>query len=109
MSSSNNVTNAQQEYDNIYVGNIDERVDEVLLRELLTQFLVVESVRLFNSRDSSRDSSKFAFVKIRASRDPRDARDGPSRDLQYLKSLNLAVYGRPLKIGEVKKKEHSNS
>ncbi len=75
---------------NMYVGNLNYRVREADLRQVMEEYGTVDSVKLIVDRDTRR-SKGFAFVDM-----PNDAE---ARNV--IKELNGAEYeGRPMVVKE---------
>ena len=75
---------------NMYVGNLNYRVKEADLRQVMEEYGTVESVKLIVDRDTRR-SKGFAFVEM-----PDDAE---ARNV--INELNGAEYqGRPMVVKE---------
>lgn len=75
---------------NMYVGNLNYRVKEGDLRQVMEEYGTVDSVRLIVDRDTRR-SKGFAFVEM--------PNDDEARNV--IKELNGAEYeGRPMVVKE---------
>ncbi|MDR0894516.1 MAG: RNA-binding protein [Prevotellaceae bacterium] len=75
---------------NLYVGNLNYKVKEADLREVMEEFGVVDSVRIITDRETRR-SKGFAFIEMPEADAARNA----------IKKLNGAEYaGRPMVVKE---------
>ena len=75
---------------NMYVGNLSYNVKESDLRQVMEEYVVVESVKLITDRETRR-SKGFAFVEMPESSEASNA----------IKELNGAEYaGRPMVVKE---------
>jgi splicing factor 3B subunit 4 len=77
----------------VYVGNLDNRVDEVLLQELFMQFAPVKNVKLPRDRISGQHQG-YGFVQLSG-----------IEDVSYVvKLLNgMALYSKNLRVNTVKR------
>ena len=79
---------------NIYVGNLNYKVKEDVLKQALEEFGVVDSVKIIADRETGR-SKGYAFVEM-----PND-----EEAMKVLKDLNGAEFeGRTLVIKEARRK-----
>ena len=75
---------------NLYVGNLNYRVKESDLREVMEEYGTVDSVRIITDRETRR-SKGFAFIEMPDSSEASNA----------IKELNGAEYvGRPMVVKE---------
>ena len=75
---------------NLYVGNLNYRVKESDLREVMEEYGTVDSVRIITDRETRR-SKGFAFIEMPDSSEASNA----------INALNSAEYaGRPMVVKE---------
>ncbi len=75
---------------NLYVGNLNYRVRESDLREVMEEYGTVDSVKLITDRETRR-SKGFAFIEMPDNGEAKNA----------IKELNGAEYsGRPMVVKE---------